>query len=149
MYASKFLTKEIHRHVGALMEIKSILEATAVARAIVIDHPLAIQDGNDAEFYEYCALEYVREAVRGYLNRFKLKPTVSPDPQLVLPGFIRIQQYYAIERDGMPVNVPVDQLTEEECDQKYAELIAMGNGCFEHADEFKRYHSGRKFEQAA
>ncbi len=144
MYSSKFLTKEIQRHVGDLMGIKAILEATAVARAIVIEHPLKFQDGIDGEFYEYCALEYVREAVRAFLNRFKLKPTLSPDPQFVLPGFIRIQQYYAIERGGVPLSVPVDQLTEEECDQKYAELIAMGDGCYEHADEFKRYHSGRR-----
>ena len=144
MYSSKFLTKEIHAHVNGLMERKAILEATAVARAIVIEHPLEIQIGDDAEFYQYCAIEYVRDAVRAYLNRFKLKPTLSPDPQLVLPGFVRITQYYAIERDCVPLSVPIDQLTAKEVDEKAAELHAMGVGCFEHEDEFRRYHSARQ-----
>lgn len=144
MYSSKFLTTEIHGHVSGLMERKAILEATAVARAIVIEHPLEIQPGNDAEFYEYCALEYVRDAVRAYMNRFKLKPTLSPDPQLVLPGFVRITQYYAIERHGLALSVPIDQLTGKEVEEKAAELHAMGLGCFEHEDEFRRYHSARR-----
>ena len=144
MYSSKFLTKEIQRQVGSLMEVESIIETMAVARAIVIKHPIKLQDATDSDFYQYCALEYVRDAVRAYLNRFKLKSSLSPDPQLVLPGFVRLQAYYAVEREGVPLSIPIDQLAEYEISQKYAELIEMGDGCYEHATEFLRYHSARQ-----
>ena len=84
----------------------------------------------------------VRNRFRERINRYKVKPEVHADPQLVLPGFKRLQTMYCVERDGAQVAVKINKMTPDELDAKKAELRAMGAGCYEHADEIERYQQG-------
>jgi hypothetical protein len=144
MYSSRQLTAEVQDSIADLITADAkIVSAKALARDILAKHESIA--GEDVEFYAFCSLEYLEDCVRLAFNRYKLKPEseARPDPQMLLPGFERLQRYYSIERDGDHRLVPIDELTPEEQSAKVAELRAMGRGCFEHADELERY-TGRK-----
>jgi hypothetical protein len=84
----------------------------------------------------------VRDTVREVLRRYKAAPE-APDPQIVLPGFERLQTGYLTERDGDQAIVPLSMMTTVELEAKAAELETMGMGCFQHAREIRRYIAQR------
>lgn len=74
----------------------------------------------------------------------KLSADVVPDAQLVLEGFERLQKEYLIEEDGAQVSVPIEEMSDAQLMEKHAELRAMGDGCYLHADEILRYVERRR-----
>ena len=102
-------------------------------------------DGADAQFWRCAGREYIRNEIRKRLNRFTAKPELQADPQLVLPGHNRLQQWYLLDQDdGESVAVRVDLMTDAQVLQKARELEAMGQGCFDHARELRVYLEQRR-----
>jgi hypothetical protein len=149
MYAySDLLRVEIEQEIEELrVEHSPVLHPDWITKLILNRHPDL--SGDDADFFAYNAREHVRGEVRRQLNRYKLKPEVQADRQLVLPGFLRLQEYYLVARGEEHVAVRINSLSEEESRAKYAELIAMAAGVLEHAREFQRYFSSKGLDLAA
>ncbi len=135
---------ELEREVEGLVEERTARgEATApswVVQAIMLAHEGL--HGTDKDFYLLCGYEHVRDVVRAVVRRRKLDDD-GPDPQLVLPGFKRLQREYIVVRDGEQIIVPLSDMTREEGDQKISELRGMAEGCLNHADELDRWLDAR------
>jgi hypothetical protein len=141
------VSAEIERQIEKHMADGAVLDPVWLTQAIMAQHGEV--DGADASFHLCCAREHVRAEVRRRFNRFKLTPETHSDPQLVLPGFDKLQRYYATERDGEARIVPIEMLSVAEIEAKAGELEAMGRGCFAHADELRQYRSMRASNEAA
>lgn len=116
--------------------------AAWLTQAVVGAHPDI--HGSDAEWYTYCAYGSVRDAVRDVLRKYRPDPKQEPDRQILLPGFERLQQAYLISRGGDQVLVAINQLTDEELEEKAREYEVMAQGCLKHADELRRYRRERR-----
>jgi len=138
MYTFKDLTVEIEQ-VIADYEAKGErrLHPDWITQSVMDLHPNV--DGEDADFYRIVSRAQVREAVRQRLNAYRAKPEVSPQLELVAPGYERLQRRYLINEDGEQVAVKVELMTSVQRLAKAAELRAMGAGCFQHADELERF----------
>jgi hypothetical protein len=148
MYTYSDLKIEIEKEIEELLdEHEPVLHPDWITKAILNRHHKI--SGQDADFFAYNAREHVRNEVRRVLNRYKLKPEIEADRQLVLPGFARLQQYYLVARDSEQVAVRVDLLSREEVRAKYAELLAMAMGLMKHVEEFERYFLAKGYELAA
>lgn len=146
MYSQSDLFVEVCKIIDDTVDKGQQTQASWIATSVITKHPEIT--GNDSDFYTLCAREHVRDTVRSALRRYKPQAGDS-DPNLVLPGFKRLLKAYPIEREGDQVIVPIDQLSDPELDAKINELRAMGEGCFEHADELTRYKGQRKTPTAA
>ncbi len=97
------------------------------------------------DFGRGVAFDAFRSYVREVMQKYKLdaKREDEPDPQMVLPGYKRVQKRYLVTRNRESISVPAEQLTRLEVDDKIGELRRMGHGCFEHADELGKYLAER------
>jgi len=114
------------------------IPALWIANSVMSDHGLIAEADPDG-FHHTCSFRTVREYTRRVVSRYDGSPTATPDPQIVLPGFERLQTHYLIDRDGEQTMVRVDRLSSAERRAKAAELRAMGAGCYQHAEELDRY----------
>ena len=112
-----------------------------LTQAVVGSHPGI--SGKDEDFYECCAYGHVRSQVGSVLCRYKSVDDIAPDPQMVLPGFERLQIGYLIERESEQRIVALDQMTGIEITSKIADYRTMSAGCLQHANELERYLAGR------
>jgi hypothetical protein len=136
MYELKDLTMEITRMIERMRNRNNdVLSPEWISKEIVSDHV----EGDEKDFFLYNAYGNVRNEVRKQLNKFKIDPEDQGNQQLVLPGLIRVQQYYLVPRNGERCAVHVHVLTYEEVEAKCMELRAMSAGCLEHADELLLY----------
>ncbi len=143
MYTQADLTKEI-QDVLEGMEDTRAWEAEWITQAVLGLHQEIA--GSDADFYVCMARNQVHTAVRKHLNRYKLTPEVEADRQIVMEGFERLQQRYAVEEHGVERFVRIQDLTKAQLMAKVNELLAMGRGCYQHADELERFMAD-KFKQ--
>lgn len=96
------------------------------------------------EFASLCIYEHVRTMVRKCVQKYKEVPSVEVDQQLLLGDeFKRLQKAYLVERKKEQIVVPINLLTDDEIQEKVAELYKMGEGCYEHAAELSRYSRRR------
>lgn len=143
MYSMQDLEREIDERIDTLKTAgRATIAASWLAQSIIEGH--AQIEGADTDFYRCCAYRAVREAVRRAVNRYAPAASVEADPQIVLPGFERLQAYYLTARRGDQTMVHVDAMTDAELEAKSVELRAMGAGCFQHAQELDRYRSDRR-----
>ena len=131
------VTKEIKAVLQERIESQEPTPASWLTTIVVEAHPNL--KGADANWYRVCAYGYVRDAVRKLVNASKAISGKEPDQQMLLPGFNRLQKLYAVERQGKPVFVPIDQMSDDEIKEKIREYTAMAVGCEEHVKELKRY----------
>jgi len=141
MYTYKDLTAEITDKVEAFLTANRVCHPDWVTEALMQDH--ADLSGGDEECALFSMRANFRNEVRRHINRFKLTPELAADPQLVLPGFRRLQMAYLVTRDSQQVAVPVQSLTNVEIEAKCIELVSMSNGCLEHVEELRRYLADR------
>lgn len=139
MYSISQLNQEIRTLVDARIQAKCAIHPDWITQEILNNHPDV--DGDDSDFYLCVGKESVRSQVRQQINRFKLAPdkALHVDRQLVLPGYERLQVFYLIESEGEQVAIPLVRLSGSQRKAKIAELRAMGDGCYQHADELERY----------
>ena len=142
MYTMADLTREIAQELESLTSQRATLNRDWVVQAILSKHNDVA--GEDEDFYRCASRKTVESAVRQQINRFDLRAEVTPDKQLVLEGFERLQRYYAFEDRGVQIAIPVEDMTDAQLGAKQAELIAMGAGCYQHADEIGRYRAQRQ-----
>lgn len=86
----------------------------------------------------------VGELVRKRMNADRKREAETPDPQLIMEGFERLQKLYVIDVDGEQTYVPVDEMTDEQIDAKADELRRFAVGAMKHADELVRYRDSRR-----
>ena len=141
MYNHADLMREITENIDNLIDQKEIVNPDWVTQSFMAAH--ADLHGTDSECAIFNMRANVRSEVRRHLNKFKLGPEGDTDPQLLLPGFTRMQRVYLVNREGQQVGVPVEHLTREEIQAKCAELLAMSDGCLEHVRELRRYLADR------
>ena len=148
MYAYSDLKQEIEHEIEGLRAGHSpVLNPDWITKAVLNRHPDL--SGGDADFFAYNAREHVRGEVRRQLNRYKLKPELEADRQLVLPGFARLQDTTSCYARSEHVAVHIDSMTPGESRAKYSELQAMAAGVLEHAKEFRRYFRSKGLHLAA
>lgn len=97
-------------------------------------------NGSDVDWYLLCARGHLVTTVRKMLRPYTSDAEHIDDPQIVLPGFIRLQKGYIVERDGDRVLVKTQRgrITPAELRQKAKEYRRIGTGCYEHANELDR-----------
>jgi hypothetical protein len=138
MFTPAQLTQEIEKVIERFEAEKSrALHPEWITQAVVDLH-LSIE-GADTDFWRLCGRAEIRNKVGARLNRYKIKPEVEADAQITLAGFERLQQRYQVTEDGEQVAIRIQDLTRAQRRAKWQELEAMGAGCYQHAEEMKRY----------
>lgn len=99
-------------------------------------------EGNDLPFYLTCTRATVSEIVKSCVQKYNKAD--NKDTQIVLPGFEHLQVAYPVERDGQQVLVPVNQLSDDELEQRAKEYDAMARSCRLHAREIRDYVKARR-----
>ena len=140
------LTAEINATLDDLISRGEAWRAGWVAHAICSDHSSGLAGNDDADFWQWCTYQEVRDQVRRTINaRAGDKPeTNADDRQLRLPGYQFLQAYYVVRRDEEDIGVPIHDLTDEEVEAKAKQYRAMGAACFGHADDLDRFRSLRR-----
>lgn len=138
MYTLSELTREIEKTIEYFeTQNERRLHPDWITQSVIDSHPDI--EGDDSDFYRCVSRAGIRDQVRQRLNRYKAKPEVEVDPQLVLEGFERLQKRYLITEDGEQVAIRIQDLSSIQRRAKASELRAMGAGCYQHADELDRY----------
>jgi hypothetical protein len=142
MFSKADLTAEISRIFLELEAAKQPKHPAWITQQVMQNHP--VPEGGQADFYLFAASGYVKETVTAMIRRVKVQDAATPDAQYVLEGFGRLQKEYVVERDGDPVGVPIEKMTDDELMEKYHEIRAIGDGCYLHCEEILRYIDLRK-----
>ena len=100
-------------------------------------------EGDDADFYIACAIDFIKDTAKGCIGLYATKSAVVSDAQIIMPGFDHMQRAYTVSRDGEIILVPVHLLSDEEIEARAIELEAMARGCIAHAKELRAYGRGR------
>lgn len=141
MYSQTQLQAEISAKIELLKrENAAHLSPVWITQAVMADH--ADIHGEDANFHLCCSRLAVRKEATRSVN--KTESPVDPNPQLTLEGFDYLQKYYVVGKGDERVGVRIDLLSDAQLDQKADEYAAMGNTCFAHAAEIRRYKEVRK-----
>jgi hypothetical protein len=102
-------------------------------------------------FDRLCAYGHVRYTVRQVVRRNRSASDDDDDAvddfgeprQQTLPGFTHVQKEYVINRNGEGQVVLTEEMTYAEIGTKIEEIETMGQGCFDHARELRRYRDKR------
>lgn len=144
------LTKEIKSVINKRVDEGLSTPAPWIVSCILANHPVRYDEDTigtskcDSSYAELARQELAWTYVRKVLRQFK-----KPTPDLpTLPGFKHLQKAYscqdsAVEEDdsdlGNVVIVPVDQLSDDQLLAKAEQYEKMGDGCYEHAAELRRF----------
>ncbi len=148
-YTDKEIRTKINTKLGALEDQGMPWHATWIAHAICHDHESGLAKHRHSDFWKWGGYKATREMTRRCIS-----DRTTPDkgseqkPQLELPGFDHLQQYYMVERNGDELGVPIFQMTDEEVEAKAAQLRTMGEACFAHSDELLRFKDWRRLQAA-
>jgi len=137
MYSLNQLHAEIGAKIVQLMrENAATLSPVWITQALMADHPDV--QGVDADFHLCCSRMAVRKEATQQINRIANVPDNPRPAQLILDGFDHLQQYYVIGgKEGKGIRI--DLLSDGQLLKKADEYAAMGNTCFAHAAEIRRY----------
>ena len=105
-------------------------------------------DGEDADFYVACAVDFIRDTAKRCIGDYTPKAQAMADAQIIMPGFDHMQRAYTVEREAETVLVPVQLLTDDEIEGRALELEAMARGCIAHAKELRAYGRNRPSDAA-
>jgi len=138
-------TTDVTREIRAIIDSR-IASGVAVRVEWLTTEILAAKsqiDGEDADFYVACAVDFIKGTVKRCIGAYAPKAGAATDPQIVMDGFDHMQRAYTVPRDGETVLVPVHLLSDEELEARAAEYEAMAIGCVAHAKELRAYRRGR------
>jgi hypothetical protein len=134
------LINEISSVVDGLMNQKKIIDASKVTDVICKNHSDELLYQN-ADFSRFNIYSNVRREVRSFVSKkLGTDDEQAIAGQLTLDGFRHVQQYYAIERKGIPLVVPIEQMSDKEIEEKAAWHRKCGKAHFEHARELMQYY---------
>lgn len=138
-YSRNDLRREVEGVMKADLEAGRVVIRGWVVHTILSRHELPVMP--DRDFNVLCRMEHVTETVREILREWKKS---DEDAEAVadagtLPGFRRLRLGYPLERESKLVIVPIQRMSAAELKAKTAKYRALGDGCYEHADEMERY----------
>jgi hypothetical protein len=138
------LNAEIDKELDRLGGLKETWRPTFVTQAICAPHLRGLKKGKDRDFWLHCGYEKTRAAVARRINK-RAADVIEEDidAQPLLPGYNHLHTYYLVRRGGDDIAVPVENLTDDEIDGKIARIEKMGQTCFSHASEFRRFKRER------
>jgi hypothetical protein len=138
------LNTEIDKELDRLAGLKQAWRAEFVAHAICGSHKDGLAEGEHRVFWLHCGYDKTRAAVTKRINRRAgLRTDDSEEAQPRLPGYDHMHQYYIVRRNGDDLGIHVDDMTDDEIDQKIKSIRKMGQSCFDHAREFQRFKRER------
>ena len=126
---------------------KPIIDISTIERAKALDDALdELFDSEHQRVYShdpiagtyYGVAAIVREVIRRYKDNDAIETT-----QQLLPGYERLQCSYALERNGSPCIIPINEFSAEELDAKADRLRANAEGLKLHAEEMDRYRESK------
>lgn len=141
------VTTEIHRMVQDRIDAGVAIRVEWFTQEIL--HMKSNIDGDDADFYVACAVDFIKETVKRCVGAYATKASAVSDPQIVMDGFDYMQKAYTVQRDGELLLVPVQCLSDEELEARAMEYEAMARGCLAHAKELRAYRRSRACEIGA
>jgi hypothetical protein len=127
------VAREVRQVIEQIIADNTPMSGDWIANLIMRRHPR----NQATDFYYVCTQACVRNEVHKQLKTFKESP--QTDEQAALPGFERLQKAYLIERGAQMMLVPINAMTFIERNTKADQYQAMGDGCYQHADELRRY----------
>lgn len=131
--------KEVDQEIRSRVDNGQIANPVWVTQAVYNSH--SDITGADAEWHQVLSYAKVRDIVRESVSRYKVKTPDQADRQLLLgPQFEFLQVAYAVKRENEQLVIPISLMTQEEVESKAVELEKMGDGCYRHADELRRYN---------
>jgi hypothetical protein len=144
------LYSEVKDLIRPEVESERIVDADWVIPVMEKKHPMPrTWRGVHAEARRIAYREHIRDLARGIVREFKKKETNPDRDTPLLPGFKFVQRSYQIDRSDKPMVIPIDQMTDQEIQEKADELDRMADGCRAHAAELRRYLGIRQADRAA
>lgn len=131
------VTNEIRKIVTDRLNAGKIIRAEWLTTEI-LSMKSAIE-GEDADFYVACAVDFIRDTTKRCIGDYAPKASAVTNAQILMQGFDHMQRAYTVERDSEICVVPVQLLTDEEIEARALELEAMARGCIAHAKELRAY----------
>jgi len=113
-------------------------------QSVADDDPIALQDA--VAFWDTFGYAYVRKLATRCVNDME-RAHQQDDEQQVLPGFEYLQTGYVIERNGVAMDVAIDDATDDELLAKADLYEAQAMTQLAHADELRRYVSWRRAQR--
>lgn len=101
-------------------------------------------DGGDSDVAVCCMEWTATKAAESCIRKEKKMEEEGDTSQGVLPGFERVRTHYYVKRGKDELRVPIENMTEEEGENKIASLRTYAAGANAHADELERYFAGRR-----
>lgn len=142
MYTIKDLDKEITDTKAGWAGANNGVPKGWLVNAVMSKH--ANVTGDDSDF-ALCGSRYaVERRVEAHFREIKENEENPTNPQLILPGYEKLQKEYIVERNDEQVAISIWDMTDEEIDWKADQHRAMGRGHFAHADELIRFKESRK-----
>jgi len=136
MYESKNLNEEVERIHGEL-STNAVVPKSWLAQAVVLRHQNV--SGGDADFAIWAMGQAINRAIEAFFRRIKASEEAADDPQMILPGYERLQRRYLVTRGGEVASVPVQLVTDEEFRLKISEMNNMQEGLEKHKLEILRF----------
>jgi hypothetical protein len=133
------ICKEISEFIASKVNHDEIVNCDLLVHEIVESRAGII--GPDADFYRICTCKIVYDVAKSCIAKYNSKDL--PTRQLALPGFEYLQVAYPVKRNGVKLLVPVNQMTDDELEERANEYDAMSRGCRDHAREIRGYVSKR------
>lgn len=145
-YSDADIGREIEAKLDELEAGGRSLHANWITHAICSDHRAGLVDSDEAEFWRWGGYRATRNEVRRRISkRHATSESQSPRQGSFFAenGFLYVQDYYMVVRNGEDVGVPTLQMTEDEIEAKARMLEAMGRVCQAHADELRQVKGWR------
>lgn len=145
MYSENDLLNEVRAVREARLAAHQPVPKSWLVQAVLAQHTGI--EGDDKDFYVCCAYAKVADTVRKVINQHKLNDDgAATEP--TLDGFEHVQRSYLVDRDGEPVEVPTDLLTDAELLAKADMLDKFAFANRAHAVELRRYVGTRRVADA-
>jgi hypothetical protein len=146
------LTAEIHALIDQQIIDGKAAEVDSITAAVTKRHKEI--RGSDKDFWLNLAYPTLRDTVRGCIGKYRETPKASTEPQLMLPGWKKLQRAYFMTRkdrfgDMIDRVVPIDQCTDDELLVRAGEYRTNAAGLVEHAQELEQYVARRQLRAAS
>ncbi|KZY51009.1 hypothetical protein A3734_06515 [Sulfitobacter sp. HI0054] len=140
MKSTTEVTREIRRMVQDKLDSGVAIRVEWLTTEIIASKDQI--DGDDADFYIACGVDFIKKTVKRVIGEFE--PKAEQSAQIIMPGFDHLQKAYTVTRNEQVTLVPVTMLTDMELEMRAQEYEAMAKGCLSHAKEIRAFIMGRE-----
>jgi hypothetical protein len=132
--------QEVEHIISSRADKAELIEKEDVANAVVLKYYDLDSPSSGQRTLASCAYQLIVNMARRILNNARntsVRETIQNRVQMSLEGFEKIQDYYAVERDGENVHVPLTKITKEELIEKAQMHEEQAAGHTQHAQEIR------------